>query len=114
MDSESAIAAARNAYENLTDAQKQNVSNLSVLEAAEERFTLLQNLGDITGDNEVNVLDSLSILQQSVGKISLNEEQTLHADVNGDGNINVLDALMILHLTVGKITVFPVTQRPNV
>lgn len=63
-------------------------------------------LGDVNNDYSVNSGDALMILQNVVGKITLNQEQIVRADVNKADGVNSTDALMILQLVVGKITSF--------
>ena len=54
-----------------------------------------------TGDGEINSIDALSILQQSVGKMELNGFTCLAADVDHSGTIDSLDAQWIYRYLVG-------------
>lgn len=58
-----------------------------------------QKLGDVTGDNKVNSIDALAVLQYSVGLNKNIDKKT--ADVSGDGRVNSTDALIILQISVG-------------
>ena len=58
-------------------------------------------LGDVNGDDNINIFDALMILQHIKGDIDLSDVPA--ADVNGDGNINIFDALMILQHIKGDI-----------
>lgn len=59
-------------------------------------------LGDVNNNNKIDVTDARLTLQRSVGKITLDEEQTLAADVDGNQEISVTDARQILQGAVGK------------
>jgi len=51
-------------------------------------------LGDINGDGEVNVIDSLKLLAIRILGKTVEEEPS--ADVDGNGVINVIDSLRLL------------------
>ena len=53
-----------------------------------------QILGDINGDNGLNVLDVVILVNMILGGI----EETSSADVNQDGIINVLDVVTLINL----------------
>lgn len=53
-------------------------------------------MGDVTGDNVLNVLDIVAIVQHTLGNTQLNENQIIAADSNGDGIINVLDIVYLI------------------
>ncbi|MGN0548865.1 MAG: CotH kinase family protein [Acutalibacteraceae bacterium] len=62
--------------------------------------------GDINADGKINSLDALLILQESVGKIELNSEQSEAADINSDENINSYDALVALRISTMQETIW--------
>ena len=64
-------------------------------------------IGDVNGDNSVDVLDAAVVQKYAAGKTDLTAEQLYAADVNGDNNADVLDAAMIQKYAAGKITEFP-------
>ena len=108
---EAAIKAARQAYDALTAEAKALVTNEERLKAAEEALALLTkvyNYGDLNGDEKITADDALLALQAAVGKITLNEEQTVIANVDGEGEVTATDALLILQRSVDKIDKFPV------
>ncbi len=105
-----AIAAAREAYEALTDAQKQLVTNLARLEEM-EKPAFEGTYGEVNGDEKINSADALEILKSVVGKVDLNEMQIEAADVNDDGKVGADDALMILQYVVGKLQYFPAEEN---
>ena len=110
-DDEAAIKAARQAYDALTAEAKALVTNEDRLKAAEEALALLTkvyNYGDLNGDEKITADDALLALQAAVGKITLNEEQTVIANVDGEGEVTATDALLILQRSVDKIDKFPV------
>ncbi len=63
--------------------------------------------GDVDGDSLLTPGDALIVLQSSVGKITLTEEQISVADVDGDNSITSMDALYILQKTIARIDSFP-------
>ena len=58
-------------------------------------------LGDVNGDEIVNIADAALILRYSIGLLSFDDSQLLAADVNGDGNVNTVDAALILRNALG-------------
>lgn len=63
-------------------------------------------IGDLNGDNTVDVLDAAVVQKYAVGKGSISTEQIAAADVNNDGNVDVLDAADIKKYAAGIITEF--------
>lgn len=63
--------------------------------------------GDVDNDAKIGVEDALLVLQHSVEKITLTEEQITAGDVNNDALTDATDALLILQFSVDKITSFP-------
>jgi hypothetical protein len=57
-------------------------------------------LGDVNGDNSVNIVDSLLIAQYYVG-LNPGNFNAANADVNKDGNIDIVDGLIIAQCYVG-------------
>ncbi|MBQ6819060.1 MAG: hypothetical protein IJP35_05585 [Clostridia bacterium] len=108
------IAAARKAYEDLTDDQKAFVTNLAKLEALEkgdEPIVGDVTYGDVDGDTKITATDALEVLKSVVGKTELTAAQFKAADVSGDGKVGADDALLILQYVVGKIDHFPVEEN---
>ncbi len=66
--------------------------------------------GDVDLSGTIDTSDALMILQYTVDKITLTEQQLLVADVTIpiDGNITANDALAVLHYSVDKIDSLPV------
>lgn len=59
-------------------------------------------LGDINGDEKVNIIDAGIIVQYANGiNTNLSEKQLQAADVNGDGKVNIIDAGMIVQYANG-------------
>ncbi len=58
-------------------------------------------MGDITGDSVVDVLDIVMMVGHIMGDLSLNLEQIQVADMNGDGAIDVQDAVLIVEVILG-------------
>ncbi len=65
--------------------------------------------GDVTQDNEVNILDVLALNRNLLIGEALNSSQQLAADVNLDTHINFADSLNILKHAIGLIQELPVS-----
>lgn len=66
-------------------------------------------LGDVNGDDTINVLDAMDVIYHIVGSKTLSETQKLAANVvrgGSDDAINVKDAMQIIYYIVGTITSF--------
>ena len=63
-------------------------------------------VGDLNGDNSVDVLDATLVQKHSSGTADLTEKQLAAADVNSDNNVDILDAIEIQKFAAGKITEF--------
>ena len=64
-------------------------------------------LGDVNGDEHINMLDATLIARSLVGLETLNAEQANRADVNGDGKTTIMDAVLIAKKFFGLINQFP-------
>lgn len=64
-------------------------------------------LGDVNGDEKVNVLDAQTILRYTVKLKDFTDEQKDFADVDGNGKTNILDAQTVLRYSVKIIKEFP-------
>ncbi len=108
------VVAAREAYEDLTDTQKELVTNYQKLLDAETALNMEPPVkityGDVDGDQKVTAADALEVLKSVVGKVTLTDEQIVKADVDGSGKVDAADALDILKKVVGKIDRFPVEE----
>ena len=116
LDDKPAVVAARAAYDGLTDAQKDLVTNLQKLTDAEVKIEQLENpapaitYGDVDGNGKVEAVDALEVLKSVVGKVNLTDDQFKAADTDGNGKADAADALNILKKVVGKIDKFLVEQ----
>ena len=70
-----------------------------------DSFTLLENQideciqnGDVNMDNNLNVLDVVSVVSYVLGNTDFNNEQFCRGDINEDLNIDVLDIVMIVSM----------------
>ena len=54
-------------------------------------------LGDLNGDEVVNVLDVILLVSMALG----NSESDLNGDLNGDGGINILDVILLVNMIIG-------------
>jgi WD40 repeat protein len=57
-------------------------------------------LGDVNGDNTVNILDIVMVANYTLGQAEFSDEQIQAADVNGDGVINILDIVQIINIVL--------------
>ena len=57
--------------------------------------------GDITGDQVVNILDVVALVQYILDLTELDEFQLIAADLNEDGIINILDVVQLIELILG-------------
>ncbi len=114
------IEAAREAFNNLTNAQRQALSGalLNRLLEAEEALEQLTpsstpsvpstpststgKRGDVNADGNTNAADALLVLRAAVNKTTLTAAQKAVADLDGNNAINAADALLILRIAVGK------------
>lgn len=85
-------------YISSTSAGYKQVASFSVTSSWEEAPYVL---GDVNGDNAVNSVDALYVLQYNAYLIELNDTQKKAADVNSDNAINSVDALLILQKNAG-------------
>lgn len=63
-------------------------------------------IGDVNGDNNVDVLDAAIVQKYAAGKQDLTEALLYVADVNDDNNVDVLDAAEIQKYAAGIISEF--------
>ena len=64
------------------------------------------NVGDVNGDNAINLLDALWILQYYNGVRTFDDSAFKRADVNNSNKVNLVDALMIMKYDNGEIKSF--------
>ena len=55
-------------------------------------------LGDINGDQTLNVLDVILVVNMALG----NTEADLNGDMNSDGIINILDVVLLVNIILGN------------
>ena len=60
-------------------------------------------IGDIDGDNDVDMRDALLLFQHVSGQNELTDAELENADVVEDGVINVKDALKLYQYASGRI-----------
>ena len=58
------------------------------------------NLGDVNGDNIINVLDIVNIVNFILSYSEPDFQASIAADVNSDGVINVLDIIAIVNIII--------------
>ena len=62
----------------------------------------------ITPKYSITAYDASLVLQNAIGKITLDDNQKLAADVDGNGKVSEYDAALILQKAVKKIDAFPI------
>ena len=72
-----------------------DVNGQVTLPTTSNTYTLAASLAE-TGDDPVDLLDAIWILQHSGELRTLTADQQKAADVNGDGEVDLLDAIYIL------------------
>ncbi len=130
---EAAIKAAREAYEALTDVQKNLVPNLATLEGAEKKLDeayagevklMLLELPETVTLADKSAIEAaraaydaltdaqkalvpnynmLTAAEEKLAALDVEPEKIPYGDVNGDEKIDAKDALMVLKASVGKI-----------
>ena len=63
---------------------------------------IVRMIGDVNGDDQVNILDVVQTVNIVLGKKTPTPEELYAADANGDGVINVLDVVKIVNLVLGR------------
>lgn len=63
-------------------------------------------LGDVDQNGKIEETDGDLVLNYSVGKVGLTEQQLKAADVNKDGKVEALDAAIIKRYATGQISSF--------
>ena len=58
-------------------------------------------LGDVTGDGELDILDIVTLLNIILGSTTPTLEQEFRSDVNKDGGIDILDVVMLTNHIMG-------------
>ena len=61
-------------------------------------------LGDVNGDDMVNMYDVTALIDYLNGTIDLNQYQLAAADINGDGNVTIADVSVLIDLLLGQGT----------
>ena len=59
------------------------------------------NMGDVTQDGTVNVVDVVLIINYIIGIQILNNTQLQIADINADGIINIVDIVALINIIIG-------------
>ena len=110
LESEPVIAAARSAYESLSNEAKALVEGLNVLESAEKALADLKNavndpddtdIGDINGDGKVNSKDLTRLMKLISGE---KVEVFGTPDINGDGAVNSKDLTRLMKIISGALS----------
>jgi len=59
--------------------------------------------GDVTGDGELKIADSMQVKAAQLGKLSINEIKQFSADVTGDGELKIADSMQVKAAQLGKL-----------
>lgn len=60
------------------------------------------SIGDVTGDQVINILDVVKMVQVILGNDELTDLQFDAADVNEDGILNILDVINLVNIILGQ------------
>lgn len=79
------------------------IRTLNLLYTAEEEQPPVEEplMGDVNGDDSVNVNDAIIIYKAFAGTGALTDEQAAVADYNADGAVNINDAIAIYKVVAG-------------
>ena len=95
-------------YEQITYAVREDGTVWSFENGVPVKITDLNDagieMGNLNGDNDVNVVDLMMCLHYVSGRESLEGDALLAADINGDGIVNVVDLMRMLHYVSGRST----------
>ena len=61
-----------------------------------------QQLGDINGDGQVNVIDVVQLISFILGNTSPSENEVATADLNSDGLLNILDVVALISIILSN------------
>lgn len=67
-------------------------------------------LGDINGDEKINLADAVLALKHSLKLVNLTDNDFLAADVDGDGNVQLKDAIILQKYSLGFGFEFPIGE----
>jgi hypothetical protein len=69
-------------------------------------------LGDVSGDQKINLADAILVLRFSLKQAVPTATQLSSADVDGDGRVTLADAMLVLRYALGLIHSFPAGPQP--
>ena len=75
-----------------------NQEKAELLSAIEALINELAILGDLNGDEILNVLDVIILVNMALG----NTEANLNGDMNNDGGINILDVVILVNIILNR------------
>ena len=75
-----------------------NQEKAELLSAIEVLINELVILGDLNGDQILNVLDVIILVNMALG----NTETNLNGDMNNDGGINILDVVILVNIILTR------------
>ena len=71
-----------------------------------EEFNVPSDLGDVTFDGVVNILDIVQTVNYILGEIDFTQEQADQADFNEDTNIDILDIVQIVNYVLSGGSIY--------
>lgn len=96
-----AVAEARDAYEELSDIQKNLVTKLSVLEEAEAIVNPTYAKGDVNGDKELDIADMLMVRNVLIGSVT-DPGTIARAYVNDDNQLDIADMMAVRNILINR------------
>ena len=67
-----------------------------------KRFVAIEDIGDISGNGEIDLYDAIEIAKAIMGMRTFTEEEKLIADFNKDGTVDLYDAIEIARTLLPK------------
>ena len=89
----------------------ENVNIQYEIPYSEDIFDAKGILGDVNGDEKVNIKDATMIQKAAAKILSLTDDENLRANVNGDNKVNVKDATAIQKFVAKIETGFPIGEK---
>ncbi|MBR1898275.1 MAG: dockerin type I repeat-containing protein, partial [Oscillospiraceae bacterium] len=92
----------------IVDFTADSTENSSSVQASGTAEEPKREIGDVTGDGEIGLVDVIKINRNLLGLDSLTQQQITAADAYHDGTVNSTDSLTILRYCVSLVEELPV------
>ena len=75
-----------------------NQEEAELLQAIQNLIDEIPLLGDMNGDQNLNVLDVIILVNMALGNVEID----LNGDINQDGGINILDVVLLVNIILSN------------